>query len=202
MANLLDTLATQAALWSRLEIVAVATAILYLVLAIRQNIACWFFALVSTGIYVALFIDAKLYMESVLNGFYFGMAVYGWISWRHGGDNDLPVTTKGLAFHAVAIGAILVLASGNGYLLDRFSDAAFPYVDSMTTWAAIWTTYLVARKILENWWYWLVIDVVSVFIYWSRGLELTALLFVLYVSMIPFGYLAWRKSFRNAAHAA
>ena len=201
MKELLDTLLTQAAAWSWLEIVAAVAAILYLVLAIRQQIACWFFALVSTAIYIALFIDAKLYMESLLNVFYFGMAVYGWLSWRHGGDNDLPVTSKGLRFHALAVGGIALSAFATGYLLSRFTDAAFPYIDSMTTWAAIWTTWLVARKILENWWYWLVIDVVSVFIYWSRGLELTAILFVLYVIMIPFGYLAWRGSLRDEAYA-
>ena len=194
MTDVLGTLVAQARAWSWLELVAVVAAVFYLVLAIRQNIACWFFALVSTGIYIALFIEARLYMESVLNGFYFGMAVYGWVSWRHGGDNDLPVSRRSVRFHAAAIAAILVVATANGFLLERYSDAVFPYVDSMTTWAAIWTTYLVAQKVLENWWYWLVIDVASIFIYWSRDLELTALLFVTYVAMIPFGYLAWRKS--------
>ncbi len=196
MSSLLDTLRAQAAAWSALEVIAVAAAILYLVLAIRQDIACWLFALLSTAIYVFLFIDARLYMEAVLNGFYFGMAVYGWVSWRHGGDNDLPVTTRKATFHAMAIACIVTVALANGWLLQRFTDAAFPYIDSLTTWGAIWTTWLVARKILENWWYWLVIDLVSIAIYWSRGLELTALLFVLYVVMIPFGYLSWRRSFR------
>jgi nicotinamide mononucleotide transporter len=64
----------------------------------------------------------------------------------------------------------------------------------LTTWSAFWATFLVARKILENWWYWLVIDVASVFIYWQRDLELTALLFVIYVIMIPFGFISWRRS--------
>ena len=174
-------------------------AVVYLLLAIRQHIACWSFALVSTSIYIYLFADARLYMEAVLNGFYFAMAVYGWISWRHGGDNDLPVTRQRIGFHLVAIAGIVTLALTNGWLLGTYTDAAFPYIDSLTTWAAIFATWLVARKLLENWWYWLVIDVVSIAIYWSRGLELTALLFVVYVVMIPFGYLSWRKSFRAAA---
>jgi nicotinamide mononucleotide transporter len=70
-----------------------------------------------------------------------------------------------------------------------------PYVDSLTTFAAVWATFLVARKVLENWWYWLAIDSVSVVIYWSRDLPLTALLFVLYVILIPFGLNGWRRSF-------
>jgi len=187
-------LGEQAAALSPLEVVAVVAAVAYLVLAIRQNIACWFFALLSTAIYIWLFIEARLYMESVLNGFYFLMAVYGWWSWRSGGTHTLPVSTRSPRLHAAALAGITLLAVVNGALLERYTDAAYPYVDSATTWAALWATWLVARKVLENWWYWLVIDLVSIVIYWSRGLELTALLFVVYVIMIPFGYLAWRRS--------
>jgi nicotinamide mononucleotide transporter len=97
----------------------------------------------------------------------------------------------------MAIAVIVLLSSANGYLLTEFSDAAFPYVDSMTTWFAIWATFLVARKVLENWWYWLLIDLASVFIYWSRDLQLTSLLFVAYVIMIPFGLVSWSRSMQK-----
>lgn len=175
---------------------AVLLAIAYLVLAIRQSIWCWFCAGISTAIYVALFIDARLYMESVLNGFYFAMAIYGWHAWRTGrsGDHERPVVRWPLRTHTVAILAIVGVSLLNGYLLSRHTDAAFPYLDSLTTWSAIWATFLVARKVLENWWYWLLIDTVSVVIYWIRDLELTALLFAAYVIMIPFGLVSWRRS--------
>lgn len=201
MNDLLAELARQASQFSMPEIIAVATAIAYLVLAIRQNIWCWAFAAVSTSIYICLFIDARLYMESVLNVFYLGMAFYGWWVWYFGrGDNEeLPVSTWPLSRHLLAILAIVSLAAMNGYLLDAWSDAAYPYIDSATTWAAIWATYLIARKVLENWWYWLLIDAASVVIYWRRDLDLTALLFVLYLAMIPFGYLSWRRSMVRAA---
>lgn len=91
----------------------------------------------------------------------------------------------------------MAVSGTSGYVLDRYTDAAFPYIDSMTTWGAIWATFLVARKVLENWWYWLVIDVASVFIYWLRDLKLTSLLFVVYVVMIPFGIVAWTRSWRE-----
>jgi nicotinamide mononucleotide transporter len=102
-----------------------------------------------------------------------------------------------LRVHAIAILAIVAVSLANGYMLARFTDAAYPYVDSLTTWGAIWATFLVARKVLENWWYWLVIDVASIAIYWARDLQLTSLLFVIYVVMIPFGMLAWRRSWRE-----
>jgi nicotinamide mononucleotide transporter len=186
------------------EIAAVGFAVLYLLLAIRQNIWCWFCAGVSTAIYVWLFADARLYMESALNAFYFAMAVYGWSVWRSGQDDshDLPVAVWPLRMHVTALGGIATLVIAIGTILARNTDAAYPYIDSATTFAAIWATFLVARKVLENWWYWLVIDVVSVFIYWSRGLELTALLFVTYVIMIPFGLVAWTRSMREEPQAA
>lgn len=189
-------LAAQASQLSAIEATAVAAAVAYLLLAIRQNIWCWAFAAISTSIYIYLFIAARLYMESVLNAFYLAMAAYGWWSWYFGrGDrHSLPVSTWPVSRHAIAVCAIAFVAAVNGYLLDAYSDAAFPYIDSATTWGAIWTTYLVARKVLENWGYWLVIDGVSVVIYWNRDLQLTALLFVVYLLMIPFGYVAWRNS--------
>jgi nicotinamide mononucleotide transporter len=82
-------------------------------------------------------------------------------------------------------------------MLARFTNAVYPYIDSLTTWGAIWATFLVARKVLENWWYWLVIDIASIAIYWVRDLQLTSILFVIYVFMIPFGMLAWRRSWRE-----
>lgn len=199
MAELWTTLASQARTFAPLEIIAVLAAIAYLFLAIRQNIWCWLGAAISTAIYVYLFIVARLYMESVLNSFYFAMAIYGWYMWHGGrsGDGELPVSVWPLRVHAIAILVIVAVSVVNGHMLARFTNAAYPYIDSLTTWGAIWATFLVARKVLENWWYWLVIDVASIAIYWARDLQLTSILFVIYVFMIPFGMLAWRRSWRE-----
>jgi len=197
--SVLTQIFDQAAAQSLPEVVAVLAAIAYLVLAIRQNIFCWMFAAISTAIYIVLFVEAKLYMESVLNVFYLLMAGYGWLAWRSGGEDgrERPVVRWSMPTHLRAIVAIALLSMINGYLLQKYSDAAFPYIDSLTTWFAIWGTFLVARKVLENWWYWLVIDIASVFIYWSRDLQLTSLLFIIYVIMIPFGLLSWTRSMQD-----
>lgn len=187
----------------RTELTAVILALAYLVLAIRQNIWCWFCAAISTAMYVYLFARANLYMESLLNVFYFGMAIYGWTVWRSGEtDGELPVSVWPLQVHVYAVSGIIFLAAATGFLLAIFTDAAYPYIDSATTFAAVWATFLVVRKILENWWYWLVIDVVSVFIYWTRGLEATAVLFIVYVVLIPIGLVAWTRSWRQHQPAA
>lgn len=192
----LDILADQLQSLSYPELIAVVLAIAYLVLAIRQNIWCWVCAAISTGIYIVLFLDARLYMESLLNGFYFAMAIYGWISWRQGDErrDELPVVRWPSTLHGTALAIIIASSLLTGWYLSRFTDAVYPYVDSMTTFAAIWATFLVARKVLENWWYWLIIDTASIFIYWDRELQLTAVLFLVYVCMIPLGYLSWRRS--------
>jgi nicotinamide mononucleotide transporter len=201
MQSLVTILQQQAATLSLLEVVAVVMALLYLFLAIRQNIWCWFGAGISTAIYVYLFLDAKLYMQSALNGFYFAMAIYGWVVWRSGQTEEkrLPVVSWPLMTHVYAILLIIAVGLFNGYVLDTQTDSQHAYVDAIIAWSAIWATFLVARKVLENWWYWLVIDIASIFIYWSRDLQLTSVLFAVYVLMIPFGLVSWARSRREAA---
>jgi nicotinamide mononucleotide transporter len=186
-----------------LELLAVALAVLYLMLAIRQNIWCWAAAAVSTALYLFIMYEAKLYMESALQVFYLGMAAFGWYEWRMGGKDHagLKVSTWRWKYHAVAIALVFVLVAVSGELLSRYSSAALPFADSFTTWAAVVATYMVARKILENWIYWFVIDAVSVYLYLSRELYFTAALFVAYLVMIVFGYRSWRRSMLEEASA-
>ena len=138
-------------------------------------------------------------MESLLNVFYFGMAIYGWHVWTSGRVNsqELPISVWPVRLHAKAIVVIAILVAVAGTWLANNTDAAFPYFDSATTGAARWATFLVAKKVLENWWYWLVIDIASIIIYWSRDLELTSALFLLYVAMIPFGLARWTRAGRR-----
>jgi nicotinamide mononucleotide transporter len=184
------------------EMAAVLLALIYLVLAIRENIACWFAAILSTSIYIVLMYQAGLYMESALQVFYIAMAIYGWYSWKRGKgpEHELLISSWPLSRHVAPLLSILLFTLGSGFLLSRYSDAAMPYLDSFTTWGAIVTTWMVARKIIQNWHYWFIIDSVSVYLYLSRGLWLTSLLFMLYLVLIVVGYREWRKSM-DAAHA-
>jgi len=181
------------------ELAAVLLAIGYLLLAVRENIWCWYCALVSTAIYTVLFWDVSLLMESALNIYYMGMAIFGWYQWTRGhadgGDEATGVTIHSLSRnqHLIIIVAIGNLSLASGYLLSQYSAAAWPYVDSFTTWASVITTYLVAKKFLENWLYWIVIDSVSIPLYLDRGLPLTALLFTSYVAIAISGYFSWKK---------
>lgn len=195
MSDVLRAIVAAAAALDGWEVAAVALAIAYLLLAVRQNPWCWGAALASTSIYLVLFLRAGLYMESALQLFYIAMAVYGWHVWRTGGPRHgaLPVSTWPPARHAAAIAAVLALTAASGYVLSRATAAQLPYLDSFTTWASIVTTWMVARKVLENWLYWFVIDGVSIWLYVQRSLYLTAVLFGVYLVIIVFGYLDWRR---------
>ncbi len=179
------------------EAVAVVLAIAYLVLAVRQSLWCWPAALASTAIYTVVFYDAALLMESALQVFYMAMAVYGFYQWRFGGDTGegRPVTTWPPAMHALAIGAVLVATALSGQWLASSTGAALPFLDALTTWGAVVATFMVARKKLENWVYWFVIDSISIYLYLSRELYFTATLFAAYLVIIVFGYRRWRADF-------
>jgi nicotinamide mononucleotide transporter len=179
------------------EAAGVVLALAYLVLAIRQSSLCWYAAFASSLIYMAVFFGAHLYMESVLQIFYAAMAVYGYIQWKYGGaeHTGVKITTWSLRQHALALGVIAISSGSLGWLMSR-TDAAFPFADSFTTVAAIVTTFMVARKVLENWLYWFVIDGISVFIYIARGLQLTAVLFLVYLVLIAVGFRRWWLDWR------
>ena len=183
------------------EVLAVILAVVYLVLAIQQNIWCWAAAALSTLLYLYIMFQARLYMESALQVFYLAMAAYGWYEWRHGGagGEELEVTTWPVRNHLWAGSSVILLVVISGELLSRYSQAALPFLDSFTTWGAMIATFMVARKILENWIYWFVIDAVSIWLYFSRELYFTAGLFAVYLVMIVIGYRSWRASMQENA---
>lgn len=183
------------------EATAVLLAIIYLLLAIRQNVLCWPAALISASIYLVLMFQSRLYMQSALQLFYMGMALYGWWHWQKGADGaSMAVKSWSRTDHILPLVSIVVPGLIVGALLARYTDAAFPFLDALAACGAIVTTWMVARKVLQNWHYWFVIDAVSVYLYASQGLWLTALLFVVYLVLILVGYRAWRASM--PAHAS
>jgi nicotinamide mononucleotide transporter len=175
------------------EAAAVVLGVAYLLLAMRESLWCWYAAFVSTSIFLVLFWDVGLLMESGLQVYYLAMAIYGWWQWQQGsgGKPELGISSWGAHQHLVALTAVLLISVASGAVLKQFTGAALPYLDSFTTWGSILTTWMVARKILENWLYWLVIDSVSIYLYLDRELYLTALLFALYLIIVLFGYRKW-----------
>lgn len=185
-----------------LELLAVALGLAYLVLAMKQNIWCWPAAFISTAIYIWLFWHVSLLMDSALNVYFLVMAVYGFWMWRTNRPDDiLEIKTWSMRTHVFTIITVVFVSVISGYLLSENTKAAWPYLDSFTTWASILTTYMVANKILENWIYWIVIDSVAMFLYIERGLHPTALLFFVYLILCVFGFISWKKQYINRCAA-
>jgi nicotinamide mononucleotide transporter len=195
----MNELVEQARNTSPAEAIAAMLGLAYLLLAVRRNLLCWLCAFVSTAIYLVLFAKAALYMQSALQIFYLVMAVYGFIDWRRGRTQEAGVlirtwTMRQHVLAALAVGAATLV---NGWLLASHTDAAAPYVDSFVTWASVVTTWMVARRVLENWLYWILVDGVAAYLYFTQGLLATTVLFVIYLGIVVRGYFVWRRQRRE-----
>jgi nicotinamide mononucleotide transporter len=203
------------------ELIAMITALIYVILAAKGNIYCWPAALISTLLYTVIFYDVYLWMDSVLQIYYMGMALYGWYCWQQvktdqqaqpnmvdstQHSSNFTKATKSMLIqqwsmktHIKVIVSLTIFSLLLGWFMANYTPTDFPYVDSATTVFAIFATYLVTQKVLENWLYWLVIDFVSIYIYLQKGLTPTAVLFALYVVLAVYGYLQWAKMLKAQA---
>ena len=183
------------------EWLAVALALAYLLLAIRQNRWCWPAAAASAAIYLVLFARGGLPMQAVLQAFYIAMAAYGWHSWRpdQAEARVLAVSIRPPAWHVAAAVGVIALAAGNAWLLRGESARWVAVADAFVAWGSVLATWMVARKILENWLYWIVLDLVAAALYFAQGFHATAGLFLLYVVLAARGYVEWRAAARGAA---
>lgn len=201
LAGALDTVGAALAAIPPAEWVAVLLAFGYLLLAVRQNAWCWACAIASSAIFLVLFARGGLIMQSALQVFYIAMGAYGWWAWRRGpgGNAALPVSRWPWQWHALAIVVLLVATGVNGWLVAGALGGIVPYVDACVAWVSVLATWLVARKVLENWLYWIVIDSVAAALYWSQGFHATAVLFVAYVAIAVRGYFTWRADLANGS---
>jgi len=182
-----------------IEATAVVFGLICVWMTIRQNIWCWPTGLVQVALYILIFYQVKLYSDLLLHIIYVGLQVYGWHHWLHGGKNrtQLPVSTLGVRSRMAWPVATIVGTFGLGYLMSTFTDAAVPYGDAFTTVASLIAQWLMARKRLESWLFWISVDVVAVGIYWHKSLYLTSGLYAVFLVLATLGWFAWRKSLRE-----
>jgi nicotinamide mononucleotide transporter len=191
----MDKLIAQLLATTPSEAVAAGLGLAYLLLAVRRNLLCWFCAFASTSIYLVLFARAALYMQVLLQVFYLVMAVYGFMDWRRGRTDagDVQIRSWTPSMHVLVAVLVLAASLANGYALANTTDAAAPYLDSFVTWGSVVTTWMVARRVIENWLYWIVIDSAAAWLYYSQGLLVTTLLFLIYLGIVVHGYFVWRR---------
>lgn len=181
------------------ELAAAALTIYSIWLATKEHIAYYPTGLVALAMYTWLFFGAKLYAESFLQVVCFGLMVYGWYEWLHGGKDRTPLPVDRTPTWAWRNGVAAGLAGTalTIWVQLTFTDNPNPYVDSsLMVWSLV-AQWMTARKWIESWILWLLINTVSIPLYVTRGLGITAVLYVgLWVLAIT-GYRDWKRSMRG-----
>ena len=190
-------------LFSLLEVGAVLCALVYMVLVAREHIACWFFAFVSTALFTVVFFEAALSFSMALNIYYMVMAGYGYWQWQQGttggSEPALSVQPRPLRFHlwVIAAGSIISavligFTSADSANTDWLNTHWINALDIVMSVFSVLTTVMVAHKVYENWFYWMVINALAVIIYSASGLTVSAGLFVVYILFAIYGWREWR----------
>lgn len=186
---------------SGLEWMALIANVLYVVLAAKRKRLCWLFGAigaVTTGI---VLVEVDLFSDAVLQAYYFAMAIYGWFAWQtEEQEVELEIKRMVGSDHLMVFAIALPATIAFGMFWKQFG-AAFPYIDGATTAFSFLATWMVVKKYLENWVYWIVIDLVTIVIYWIKGLYLFSFLFVFFTIIAIWGYLAWRKALKQKTPA-
>ena len=209
MSSLLVSLGNYLSALPWLELVAMLLALAYIILAAQGSLWCWPAAFISTALYTVIFYDVLLLMDSALNVYYLVMAVYGYWAWQKNTSTSLvqnqPSNNSSLSIiswsgnsHLKICLILTVISLTLGYIIANYTPAAFPYLDTFTTVFAVFATYLVTQKVLENWLYWIVIDAVSIYLYIEKGLVPTTVLFIIYVIIAAYGYVKWHAIYKKS----
>jgi nicotinamide mononucleotide transporter len=182
------------------EILGTVVGLLYLWLEYRASIYLWVASVVMPAIYLFVYYDAGLYADFGINLYYLIIAIYGWAAWRYGFSLSKGRQSKELSIsHTPArlwlpLSALTtLLLAAIAWILIRFTDSTVPYADAFTTALSVVGMWLLARKYIEQWWVWLVVDVASVALYIYKDLHFTAVLYALYAVVAIFGYRKWKE---------
>ena len=180
-----------------IELAGSVLSIIYLYLSIKQRVSLWIFGFLCSLLYVVVFFQSKFYADMSLQFYYLGVSAFGWISWKAGkpeNRKELPVKRTTPLSGAIILVIALVLYFLYYFILSEYTDSPLPKADAFTTALSIVATWLLARKMIEHWWLWIIVDSVSAGLYFYRALYPTAILFVIYTIMAIIGYLQWKKS--------
>jgi len=191
-------------LWENIvEVLGAIAGLIYLYFSLKQIIYLWPLGILTSLLYLVVFYNARLYADMSLQIYYFFISIYGWYFWLKGGvktdrgREKLKISTLSLKMWLILVFAILILTLISGYILSNFTNSSLPWWDAFTTSASIVATWMLARKILENWLFWIVIDIVSLLMYIYKGLYPTVILFLVYSFMAFAGYFQWKKDLKK-----
>jgi nicotinamide mononucleotide transporter len=181
---------------SPLELVAAAIGLLAVWLMVREQVWSWPIGAVQVTLYIFIFAEARLYADAGLQVIYLGLQFYGWYEWLHGGAHHdrLQVTRAPARTVAIALAIGAAGTAGLGTALARHTDQALPFWDSGIAAFSLVAQWMLARKLLQNWLLWFVIDLVAVGVYFARGLHPTTVLYAVYLGLAVAGWRCWHRS--------
>lgn len=180
-----------------IELLGAILGIAYVILSIKQNIFTWPVGLLTSVLYVWVFLVSGLYADMGLQLYYVFISIYGWLNWIRKKENSrtkaLQVSRIDKITAIVLIIVCLILFIIIWYVLVTFTDSQVPVLDSLVTSLSIIATWMLARKILEHWIVWIFTDIISIGLFWYKDLMPTVILFVVYTIMAFLGYIEWKK---------
>ncbi|MCF8366866.1 MAG: nicotinamide riboside transporter PnuC [Bacteroidales bacterium] len=185
-----------------LESIAVVFGLLSVWYAKKENILVYPTGIISVLIYVYICLHAGLYADMGINGFYFVMSVYGWYKWTRKDikDHFIPISSNTRLQHFLSIAGTVVFFFILRFTLINFTDSTVPNIDAATTAIFIIGMWLMALKKIENWIYWIIGDVVSIPLYFHKGLMLTSFQYTVFLVLAISGYLEWRNKMKEQAN--
>tara|TARA_B100001540_G_scaffold155532_1_gene137613 strand:- start:1157 stop:1741 length:585 start_codon:yes stop_codon:yes gene_type:complete len=179
-----------------LEIIAFLCGTIYVILAAKENILCWIYGGISVIIYSYIFYFSNLLAESFLQIFYLIISINGFLSWNK--KNKKEIKSMNASKHLRIISAGIIITIIISFVLINLSKSSYPIIDSFTTSFGIIATFLTAKKILENWIYWITINIFSIYIYVEKELLITSLLYLTYTILAVYGYIKWKKQLQKS----
>ena len=180
---------------SPLEALSVALGLIYVLLAVKRNRWCWVAGGLSSAILIYLASQSRLPMQAFLDGYYTVMSLYGFLHWsKHEGEATRVPGFWPLKSHMLAWLVILLASALSARWLGVATNAAWPFLDSLTTWASLLATWLEARVKVETWLYWIAIDIGCLFLFYQQGLTFIATLFAVYLVISAFGFRSWFRA--------
>jgi nicotinamide mononucleotide transporter len=187
-----------------LEWVAAALGIVNVALVVRRSVWNYPFGLIMVSLYFFVFFEARLYSDALLQIFFFVVQLYGWRNWlrakQAAGEVPVAVLTPRERMAWVAAAAAASLAWGLG--MARYTDAAAPMIDATIAGMSIAAQILMARRMIENWVLWILVDTIAVGLFASRGLYATSALYGLFLLLSIIGLIGWRRALRGEAGRA
>jgi nicotinamide mononucleotide transporter len=185
------------------ERIAVALGLANIIFLIRRSLINYPFGIAMVTLYAWIFAQEKLYSDALLQVFFFFIQIYGWLNWRRARDDDgLARIVK--AHRDEAAGYLTAATVGTlalGGAMARFTDAAFPFWDASIAVFSVIAQFMMARRKLENWIVWVIVDALAIGLYWTKGLYPTAILYGAFLGLSIAGYWSWRRAMRSAGAA-